>query len=123
MKINPKVNNADLNKVLQEKTIQGLNQSANTAQAAEVGKNSKLEKNKEVASQAQREASAKVALSPRAQEMKKIKELALSSPDVDEAKVKKFQELIDKGLYKTDSKSIADKMVDQSLMSALQEES
>lgn len=116
MKVNPKVNSGDLNKILQDKTIQG-------AQAAEVGKNSKADKNKEVATQAQKDASAKVDLSPRAQEMKKIKQLATSSPDVDEAKVKKFQDLIDKGLYKVDSKKVADKMVDDSLMSALQEES
>ncbi|MES2770319.1 MAG: flagellar biosynthesis anti-sigma factor FlgM [Bdellovibrionota bacterium] len=118
MKVNPKVNNADVNKVLQDKTIQGLN----TAQTSEVGKNSKAEKNKEVTSQEQRDASAKVDLSPRAQEMKKIKQLATSSPDVDEAKVKKFQELIDKGLYKVDSKKVADKMIEDSLTSSFQEE-
>ncbi len=118
MKVNPKVN-SDVNKVLQDKTLQGLN----TAQTAEVGKNSKVQKNKEAATQAAKDASAKIELSPRAQEMKKVKELALAAPDVDEAKVKKFQDLIDKGLYKVDSKSVADRMVDDSLRSALQEES
>ena len=118
MKVNPKVNN-DVNKVLQDKTLQGLN----TAQTSEVGKNSKLDKNKEVSSQSQKDASAKIDLSPRAQEMKKIKQLAVSSPDVDQAKVKKFQDLIDSGNYKVDAKKVADKMVDSSLMSALQEES
>lgn len=118
MKVNPKVNN-DVNKILQDKTVQGLN----TAQTSEVGKNSKVQKNKEAVSQEARAASAKLELSPRAQEMKKIKELAVAAPDVDEAKVKKFQELIDKGLYKVDAKSVADRMVDDSLRSALQEES
>lgn len=117
MKVNPKVNN-DVNKVLQDKTLQG----ATAAQTAEIGK-SKIQKNNAPSSQEARDTSAKLNLSPQAQEMKKIKELALSSPDVDEAKVKKFQNLIDQGLYKVDSKKVADKMVDDSLMSALQEES
>ena len=114
MKVNPKINNGAGNKTLQ---------SLNTAQTAEVGKNSKAQKNKQPASQEARDASAKINLSPRAKEMKKIKELAVSAPDVDEAKVKKFQELIDKGLYKVDAKKVADKMVDDSLMSAFHEES
>jgi negative regulator of flagellin synthesis FlgM len=118
MKVNPKVS-GDLNKVLQDKTLQGLN----STQTAEVGKNSKATKNKEVVSQAAKDASAKVELSPRAQEMKKIKELAVAAPDVDEAKVKKFQELIDKGLYKVDAKAVADRMVEDSLLSAVHEES
>lgn len=59
--------------------------------------------------------SSKVELSPRAQEAKRIKELALATPDVDEAKVAKFRQLIDEGKYKVDAKAIADKMVDEHL--------
>ncbi len=59
--------------------------------------------------------SAKVDVSPRAQEAKKIKDIALATPDVDEAKVAKFRELIDSGNYKIDAKAIADKMVDEHL--------
>ena len=59
--------------------------------------------------------STKVELSPKAQEAKRIKELAMAAPDVDEAKVAKFREMIDKGTYKVDAKSIADKMVDEHL--------
>ncbi len=59
--------------------------------------------------------SAKVDVSPRAQEAKKIKELAMAAPDVDEAKVAKFRQLIDDGKYKIDAKAIADKMVDEHL--------
>lgn len=59
--------------------------------------------------------SAKVDVSPRAQEAKKIKELAMAAPDVDEAKVAKFRQLIDDGNYKIDAKAIADKMVDEHL--------
>lgn len=118
MKVNNKTS-SDLNQVLQDKTISNLN----SAKSAEVGKNSKLEKNKEAITQGAKDQSAKIDLSPRAQEMKRAKELAMASPDVDSEKVKKFQNLIDKGLYKVDAKKVADKMVDDSLMSALQEES
>lgn len=59
--------------------------------------------------------STKVELSPKAQEAKRIKELAMAAPDVDEAKVAKFRQLIDEGKYKTDAKAIADKMVDEHL--------
>lgn len=59
--------------------------------------------------------SSRVELSPRAQEAKRIKELAMSAPDVDEAKVAKFRKLIDEGKYNIDAKAIADKMVDEHL--------
>lgn len=59
--------------------------------------------------------SSRVELSPRAQEAKRIKELATAAPDVDEAKVAKFRKLIDEGKYNIDAKAIADKMVDEHL--------
>lgn len=58
-------------------------------------------------------ASAKVQLSERVQDMKKIKEQVNKTPDVDEAKVAKFKSMIAKGEYKVDAKAIADKMVDE----------
>jgi len=61
--------------------------------------------------------SVKVDLSPRAMEAKRIKELAMSAPDVDTEKVAKLQKLIDEGKYKIDAKAIADKMVDEHLNS------
>lgn len=57
----------------------------------------------------------KVDLSPRAQEMKKIKEAALAAPDVNEEKVARLQKLIDDGKYNVSAKDIADKMVDEEL--------
>lgn len=60
---------------------------------------------------------ARVELSQRAQEMKKIKEIASQAPDVDMDKVAKFQKLIDEGKYKVDTKDVADKMVDEFLLS------
>jgi negative regulator of flagellin synthesis FlgM len=59
--------------------------------------------------------STRVEVSPRAQEAKRIKELAMAAPDVDEAKVEKFRKLIDEGKYNIDAKAIADKMVDEHL--------
>ena len=61
------------------------------------------------------ERSSRVDVSPKAQEAKRIKELALAAPDVDEAKVAKFRQMIDEGKYKLDAKAIADKMVDEHL--------
>ena len=60
-------------------------------------------------------ASAKVELSSKATDIQKIKDIAKSAPDVDLAKVEKFQKLIDSGKYKIDAKGIADKMVDEQL--------
>lgn len=59
--------------------------------------------------------SSKVDLSPRAQEMKKIKDLANSAPDINEEKVARLQKMIDEGSYKVSAKDIADKMVDEEL--------
>lgn len=50
-------------------------------------------------------------LSDRAQEAKKIKELATAAPDVDDVKVAKFRQLIADGQYKVDPQAVADKML------------
>lgn len=60
--------------------------------------------------------SVKLDLSERAQDIQKAKELALEAPDVDMEKVEKFRKLIDEGKYKVDAKSVADRMVNDSLM-------
>lgn len=57
----------------------------------------------------------KVDLSPRAQDMKKAKEIAMATPDVDEAKVARLQKMIDSGTYNVSAKDIADKMVDEEI--------
>jgi len=59
--------------------------------------------------------STRVEVSPKAQDAKRIKELAMAAPDVDEAKVAKFRQMIDEGKYKIDAKAIAEKMVDEQL--------
>lgn len=84
-----------------EKTDSSKNTNKQSAVAAELG------------------GSSEIALSQRAKDMKKIKEVAMkSSPDVDEAKVARFQKLIDSGKYKVDSKAIADRLVDEELKMA-----
>ncbi len=62
--------------------------------------------------------STRVDLSERSQDIRQIRDLAKASPDIDQAKVEKFQKLIDAGKYKIDAKAVADKMVDEQLMSA-----
>lgn len=57
----------------------------------------------------------RVAVSPQAQEAKRIKELAMAAPDVDMEKVAKFRSLIDSGQYKVDAQAVADRMVDDHL--------
>ncbi len=57
----------------------------------------------------------KVDLSPRAQQMKKAKEVAMAAPDIREDKVAALQKLIDDGKYNVSAKDIADKMVDEEL--------
>lgn len=59
--------------------------------------------------------SAKVDVSPRAQEMKRVKEMATPGDGIDEAKVARLQALIDKGQYKVDARAIADKLVDEQM--------
>jgi negative regulator of flagellin synthesis FlgM len=61
--------------------------------------------------------SAKLDLSSRAQDVKKAFDVAKKAPDVDEAKVAKYQKLIDSGKYSVDAGKVADKMVDEMLMS------
>jgi len=60
--------------------------------------------------------SARIDFSERTQDIKKAKEIASQGlNDVDEAKVAKFQALIDGGKYSVDAAKIADRMVDEHL--------
>lgn len=60
----------------------------------------------------------KVDLSSQAKDIRQVKELAMAAPDIDMNKVEKFQKLIDEGKYKVDSKAVADRLVDDSMMMA-----
>jgi negative regulator of flagellin synthesis FlgM len=67
------------------------------------------------ASALQKSDSARVELSTRAQDIRKAKELATPSNDVDEAKVARLQKLIDEGKYKVDAEAIADRLLDEQM--------
>jgi flagellar biosynthesis anti-sigma factor FlgM len=60
--------------------------------------------------------SSRVEVSPRAREISRANEIARSGPEIDDARVAHFQNLIDKGMYKPDASKIADKMVDEQVM-------
>lgn len=62
-------------------------------------------------------ASTKLNVSDRAQAMQKAKSIA-SDSSVDEAKIAKFQALIDSGKYKVDAEKVADRLVDDHLETA-----
>lgn len=89
-----------------------------TAEAAKASKSSGPEglldtKSKKGPSSADLSSSSKVELSSRAQDIKRAKEIAMSSPDVDEAKVARLQAMIDKGQYKVNAEKVAERLLDE----------
>lgn len=96
--------------------------NAASAEAAKTGKLGGAEslldakKNKATgAASAEATGSARVELSPQAQQIRKAKELATPSNDIDEAKVARLQALIDSGKYKVDADAIAERLLDEQL--------
>ncbi|MFN3454908.1 MAG: flagellar biosynthesis anti-sigma factor FlgM [Pseudobdellovibrio sp.] len=104
-KIGQNLNLADTSKADKSKKADG------TANANDASKSMGLANSPEMGS-------VKVDLSTRAKDIQHAKEIAMASPDVDLAKVEKFQKLIDGGNYKIDSKAIAERMVDEHLLAA-----
>lgn len=47
--------------------------------------------------------------------MKRAKEIATPSNDIDESKVARLQKMIDAGEYRVDAEAIADKLLDEHL--------
>lgn len=60
--------------------------------------------------------SSKVNMSSEAQAFQKAKAIA-SADTIDEAKVARLQKLIDEGKYRVDSEAVADRLVDEHLLS------
>lgn len=56
-----------------------------------------------------------IALSSRAQQMQKAKELALAAPDINQEKVDRFKQMIKDGTYKVDAEAVAERMLDEHL--------
>lgn len=106
-------------KITHNKIGQNINtkdtKSAEQTKAAGVNKNNKTSDAKATDAAQEAAKAVNVQLSPRAQDIKKIKEAANNAPDVDTAKVEKFKKLIAEGKYKVDAKAVAEKMVDEHL--------
>lgn len=110
-------------KITHNKVGQNLNtsDSSKSAKTEKAGEASSAKKNSTASESSAAPASSqatKVELSSKAQDIKKIKELAKNAPDVDMNKVEKFKRMIADGTYKVDAKAVADRMVDEHLMSA-----
>jgi negative regulator of flagellin synthesis FlgM len=109
-------------KITHNKVGQNLNtaDSAKSSKAEKTGDASSAKKssNASTSDAAASSQATKVELSPKAQDIKKIKELAMNAPDVDSNKVEKFKRMIADGSYKVDAKAVADRMVDEHMMSA-----
>lgn len=113
-------------KITHNKVGQNLNatdtQTEKASGAAKSGDVKKTDSSQNSAAGVAGSEATKVQLSPRVQDIKKIKELAKNAPDVDADKVAKFKQMIADGKYKVDAKAVADKMVDEHLKSRATEE-
>ena len=84
-----------------------------------LGKNSSnIDSNKAGISAGEGNRAAKLSLSDRASDAKQIRSIVDATPDIDEAKVAKFQSLIDSGKYKVDSEKLAERMLGEHLMTS-----
>lgn len=95
--------------------------ASSTTKADGVKKNSKTSESASASEANSGSQATKVELSPRVQDIKKIKEIAKNTPDVNTDKVAKFKQMIAEGKYKVDAKAVAEKMVDDALMTAKSE--
>ncbi len=114
-------------KITHNKVGQNLNatdtqteKASGASKAGNVNKNSKS--TEAVSPNSSSSEATKVELSPRVQDIKKIKELATNAPDVDADKVARFKQMISEGKYKVDAKAIADKMVDEHMQTQSSED-
>ena len=103
-------------KITHDKVGQNINltdsrkaEKSDSSKAAKIGddKLGALESNSAM------DSASRVNLSERAQDIKRMKEIAMAAPDIREDRVASLQKLVDSGKYKVDAKDIADKMVDE----------
>lgn len=64
------------------------------------------------------ETAEKVAISSKARDTAKAKEVAKSAPDIDEARVAKLKSAIQSGSYDVDADKVADRLVNEHLYNA-----
>lgn len=93
---------------------QGLRETESTKGAGE----SKSKRKSSKADSIETGVSDKVSISGRAKEAAYAKEVAKNSGDVNEEKVARLKEQIRNGSYKVDADKVADRLVDEHLMSA-----
>jgi negative regulator of flagellin synthesis FlgM len=108
-KIGQNLNLSDLGKTETSKTDAAKNEKINAKKVNDSAAKELLQNSQEAV---------KVDLSNQAKDIRQVKELALAAPDIDMNKVEKFQKLIDEGKYKVDSKAVADRMIEDSMMMA-----
>ena len=99
-----------------------INAHSNIANGLQEAENKKLDKTSFKSNEADQskaavdlKSSSKVELSERAQMMSKAKAIA-SDQSIDEAKVARLQKMIDAGEYKVDAEAVADRLVDEHLL-------
>lgn len=56
-----------------------------------------------------------IAISSRAQQMQKAKELAMAAPDINQEKIDRFKQMIKDGTYKVDAEAVAERMLNEHL--------
>jgi negative regulator of flagellin synthesis FlgM len=98
------------------KLVQGSDTAKDTKKVSKetsVGKDSAKVSKKDSADASE---SAKVTLSQKAQDFKKIKEVADKSDGVDAAKVERVKQAIKDGKYNIDYDKVADKMIESDIM-------
>ncbi len=103
------------NKVGQNLNLQDTKGAGKTSGAKGIAEQAGSTKVSDLGSLSGSSDATKVEISSRAQDIKRAKEIAMASPDVDEAKVSRLQKLIDDKKYQTDAASIADRMVDEQM--------
>lgn len=89
--------------------------AAHQAQLKDLDKNIKAGKSPNADKTSAMAGSTKVNMSSDAQALQKAKSIA-SADTIDEAKVARLQKLIDEGKYKVDAASVADRLVDEHLL-------
>jgi negative regulator of flagellin synthesis FlgM len=97
-----------------DKTTRDISGASGTASVAASKEKRRAGKSKET----EPNTTDKVAISTRAKEAAKAKEVASSAPDVDEAKVARLKAAIEGGTYRVDADKVADRLVDEHLASS-----
>ena len=110
-KIGQNLNLTDSSKSEKSKQSSPLDAALNNSKTATA------DKIKDLSGKTENEA-VRMDLSARAQDVRQAKELAMATPDIDQAKVDKFRKLIDECKYKVDARAVADRLVEDSLMFA-----